>query len=135
MTAGGENEAALRTRRVLVIDDDADVAETTAAALRALGHWVGVVIDPRQALSTVGAEKPDIVFLDIGMPHIDGFQLAAALKTKFPELCVVAVTAYGEAQHRQLARVAGFDAHLVKPVDLATLGAAIDTLLKPRPPR
>ena len=135
MTASSQNEAASIARRVVVIDDDVDVAETTAAALRALGHWVGVVTDPRQALSMVSAQKPDIVFLDIGMPHIDGFQLAAALKTGFPELCVVAVTAYGEAQHRQLARVAGFDAHLVKPVDLATLGATIATLFKPRPPR
>lgn len=123
------------SRRVVVIDDDVDVAETTAAALRALGHWVGVVTDPRQALSMVSAERPDIVFLDIGMPHIDGFQLATMLKSALPDLCVVAVTAYGEPHHRQLGRAAGFDAHLVKPVDLATLGSAIETLFTPRTPR
>ena len=119
---------------MIVIDDDADVAETTAAALRALGHRVGVVTDPRQGLAVVAAEKPDIAFLDIGMPHIDGFKLATMLKSAVPELCVVAVTAYDEPQHRRRGRSAGFDAYLAKPVDLATLEAAMSTLLESRAP-
>ena len=119
-------------KKILVVDDDADIANSTASVLRALGHSARAITDPRAVLPSVSTDIPDIVLLDIGMPHIDGYEVAKALKRTFPDLCVVAVTAYEGSDHRQRGREAGFDAYLVKPVDISILESVLATLFGPR---
>jgi DNA-binding response OmpR family regulator len=82
-------------------------------------------------MGTVRRERPDAVFLDIGMPHIDGFELARLLKREFPETCAVAITGHGSDEDRRRGREAGFDAYITKPVDMAMLQSILDTLFAP----
>lgn len=114
----------------LVVDDNPDVAESFARLLIALGCEAAYVTDPQTALSETKRLKPHIAFLDIGMPEIDGYQLAQALRRQFGEaLKVVAVTAYGSPQDRRAARRAGFDAHVSKPIDIEVVESIIKTVL------
>lgn len=114
----------------LVVDDNADVAESFARLLLALGCEAAYVTDPHKALKEAERLKPHIAFLDIGMPEIDGYRLAHLLRRQFgEELKVVAVTAYASAQDRRAARRAGFDAHVSKPIDIAVVESIIKTVL------
>lgn len=118
-----------RSRKVLVVDDNADGADSLAALLKILGHKVRCVTDPRLAVATALEMAPDVAFLDIGMPHINGYELAAMLRKTFgPELWLVALTAYGSAGDRELSRVAGFNAHLLKPAELDLIEATLNTI-------
>jgi len=106
---------------VLVVDDNVDTAESTALLLRMRGHEVYVAHDGLQAVESARTLRPDVVLLDISLPGLDGYQVAARLRGD-PELRharLVAVTGYGWDEDRQRSRAAGFDEHLVKPVDLA----------------
>ncbi len=110
-------------RRVLVVDDNADAAESLAVLLRMRGHEVHVARDGPQALETARAVRPEVVLLDLALPGLDGYEVAAQLRGH-PELRrarLVAVTGYGRDEDRRRTRAAGFDEHLVKPVDLADL--------------
>src|SRR5205823_1272554 len=110
-------------RRVLVVDDNMDAADSTAALLRLLGHTVHTVYDGTSVVDAVRSFRPDVVFLDIGLPGMSGFDVATLLREQ-PEnasLLLVAVTGYGQDEHRRRAREAGFNYHLVKPVDPAEL--------------
>lgn len=114
-------------RKVLIVDDHLDGASTMTQLLQDLGHDATFVTDPRDALRAAKAFAPDIAFLDLGMPHIDGYALARSFRAD-PELshvCLVAVTAYGSVEHRRLSREAGFDAHVQKPADVDVLRAII----------
>lgn len=118
-------------RKVLVVDDVADSAESFAALLRVLGHEPRCVTDARVAVAAALEMTPDVAFLDIGMPHVNGYQLAASLREKFgAKLCLVALTAYGSAADREMSRGAGFDAHLVKPADLEMIQTVLKDLLR-----
>jgi DNA-binding response OmpR family regulator len=86
-------------------------------------------------MGTVRRERPDAVFLDIGMPHIDGFELARLLKREFEEIYVVAITGHGSDEDRRRGREAGFDAYITKPVDMPMLQSILDTLFAPRSAR
>jgi CheY-like chemotaxis protein len=104
---------------VLVVDDNADAADSLAALLQASGHDVLVAHDGPQAIEMAGREKPDVVLLDLGLPGMDGFQVAGRLKA-MPALAatrIVALTGYGQGSDREATAQAGFSAHLVKPVD------------------
>jgi CheY-like chemotaxis protein len=106
--------------RVLVVDDNADAAEMLAALLEVQGHAVSVEYDARGALARARNEHPDVLLLDIGLPDMDGYELARRLRAQ-PEnagATLVALTGYGQKQDRQEARQAGFDHYLVKPADL-----------------
>jgi CheY-like chemotaxis protein len=107
-------------RRVLVVDDNVDAAELLGEVLEMDGHQVTVVHDGMAALERMGAEDPEVIFLDIGLPGMDGYEVARRIRERSdgtgPRL--VAVTGYGQASDRQRSREAGFDAHLVKPVEL-----------------
>jgi len=107
-------------KRILVVDDHVDTAQTFAALLRALGHEVEALTDPAAVEARVAELEPHIVFLDIGMPKLDGWQVAERLRARYPQeaLKLVAITAYGEAHDRARSRRAGFDAHLVKPASV-----------------
>jgi CheY-like chemotaxis protein len=106
--------------RVLVVDDNADAAQMLAALLEVQGHAVSVEYDARGALARARSEQPDVLLLDIGLPDMDGYELARRLRAQ-PEnanATLVALTGYGQNQDRDEARQAGFDHYLVKPADL-----------------
>ena len=91
-------------RRILVVDDDADVAQSFATLLQLLGHEACAITDSRAVLGTVARRRPDAVLLDINVPHVDGFKLTRMLKQAFPGICVVAITGQDSHQHRKQGR-------------------------------
>jgi len=119
-----------RVLRVLVVDDSPDVANPFAALLRMLGHTVEVAYDGPQALKIAASYRPDIAFLDLGMPGMDGLELARRLRRAFAgtSLVLVAVTGYGQQQDIDAARQAGFDRHLLKPVRMVAVRAVLDEI-------
>lgn len=118
---------ALESRRVLIADDNADAAESLSLLLKALGNETCVVYDGIATIEMAEKFRPDIVLLDLGMPGIDGFETARRLRNLNKHFRIVAVTGWGQQLDRQKTREAGFDLHLVKPVDEETL---IDAVLK-----
>jgi signal transduction histidine kinase len=117
--------AALPGLRILVVDDNADAGQLLADSLRALGHTTRVALDGPGALETAREFHPDVALLDLGLPVMDGFEVAHRLRAQ-PEsihILLVAITGYGQQVDRQRTRAAGFDEHLVKPVDLEELEA------------
>jgi signal transduction histidine kinase/CheY-like chemotaxis protein len=125
--ANGAGLAALPMRRILVVDDNVDAAEALSELLRDFGHDVRAVHDGPSAIEQAAMHRPDIVLLDIGMPGFDGYEVARRMRTELGlKSTLVALTGYGEANHRRLSREAGFDQHVTKPVDIRKL----ETLLK-----
>jgi CheY-like chemotaxis protein len=116
--------------RVLVVDDDKDSAQTFAYLLAGMGHEARHLTDPAKVLRTVARFKPHIVFLDIAMPGMNGWELAAALRKQYSydALRLVALTALGEEADRIRSRQAGFDAHILKPVSMDLIESVIDQL-------
>jgi PAS domain S-box-containing protein len=126
--AAGEGARPSAGRRILVVDDNADAATSLGELLAALGHEVRVRFDGKSALDEVGAFGPEVLVLDIGLPDIDGYELARRLRGA-PETATaryLALTGYGQAHDRTLARAAGFDHHFVKPVDITALQAVLE---------
>ncbi|MEC4720054.1 ATP-binding protein [Noviherbaspirillum sp. CPCC 100848] len=116
----------VQRRRILVVDDNVDAAEMLASLLRLQGHEVSIAHDARAALALLGKSVPDIAFLDIGLPDIDGFALAGMMRARLPGWRgkLIAVTGYGQEGDKDRAAEAGFDMHLTKPVDADTVFAA-----------
>jgi PAS domain S-box-containing protein len=113
----------LTPRRVLVVDDNVDAADSLALMLRLQGQDVQVAYDGPSALAQAQANPPDVAFLDLGMPKVDGYDLARSFRTH-PDLkgvVLVALTGWGQPEDRQRTKEAGFDHHLVKPVEAAAL--------------
>jgi CheY-like chemotaxis protein len=106
-------------QRVLVVDDNADAAATLELLLKSLGHETRVAHDGFEALRVAPRFRPDIVLLDIGMPGLDGYEVARRLRSLERErpFRIVAITGWGQEADRQKSREAGFDVHLVKPVE------------------
>jgi CheY-like chemotaxis protein len=109
-------------RRVLVVDDNRDAADTLAELLRSMGATVDVVYSGRDALrlfDDAGSDAPDAAVLDIGMPEQDGCALAQVLRRRpgGDALKLIALTGWGQDRHRARIAAAGFDHHLLKPVD------------------
>jgi CheY-like chemotaxis protein len=105
-------------RRVLVVDDSIDAADTTAMLLQATGCAVRAVYSGEESVKQVEAFRPEIVLLDLGMPGVNGLDVCRRIRS-LPggrSLFVVAVTGWGQEEDRRKTRAAGFDAHLVKPV-------------------
>ena len=115
----------------LVVDDNRDAAESFARVLLYMGCEAVFTTDPRSALNEAVRLQPHIAFLDIGMPHLNGYDLARQLRVHFSQenLKLVAVTAYNTAEDRIVARKAGFDAHVAKPIDPALVESIIKTML------
>jgi PAS domain S-box-containing protein len=109
--------------RILVVDDNKDAAETLAMLLRLTGHQVRLAFDGPAALTVAHEFKPQLMFLDIGMPGMDGYEVASAVRAddQIRPLTLVALTGWGQEEDRRRSREAGFDHHLVKPVEPAVL--------------
>jgi PAS domain S-box-containing protein len=127
-------------QRILLVDDNTDAADVLAEVLRGAGHEVAVAYDGPQALGVARTFEPDTALLDIGLPVLDGYELAGRLRELLAgrPLRLVAVTGYGQDNDKRKSRDAGFDAHLVKPIDLGALirliGEDADGGAQPAPP-
>ena len=121
------------SRRVLIVDDNADAAQSLAMVLSVEGHTADFVTQPRLAFERAMQMRPELVLLDIGMPDMDGFEVVHRLRA-MPELAhttIVAVTGYGRYEDRQMSAAAGFDAHLVKPVEFDALARVLASCRAP----
>jgi CheY-like chemotaxis protein len=120
---------------VLVVDDNRDSADMMSALLRTWGHEVRTMYNGPAALASAAEHRPDIVLLDIGLPGMDGYAVARELRARGQggALLLIAFTGYGQDEDRLRVRKAGFDHHLVKPVDPAELEAIIEAMPAPAP--
>jgi CheY-like chemotaxis protein len=120
-------DAAAAPLQVLVVDDNIDAALMLATLLELQGHSVSVEHDGRTALRRAHLQRPDVLLLDIGLPDMDGYQLARQLRA-MPETAdavLVALTGYGQGQDRLQAQEAGFNHHLVKPASMEQVYAVL----------
>ena len=115
-------------RTVLVVDDNVDAAQALALLLEACGYHVVVAHDGPAALAMIQEWAPDVALLDLGMPTMDGYELAAHLRFApgAEAMKVIAVTGRDQDEDARASRANGFAAHLVKPVDLRELAALLD---------
>jgi signal transduction histidine kinase/ActR/RegA family two-component response regulator len=113
--------------RVMVVDDNVDAAQMLAALLEVQGHAVSIEYDARGALERARRECPDVLLLDIGLPDMDGYELARCLRAQreSAHATLVALTGYGQSQDRKEAEEAGFDHYLVKPADMEQVNAVL----------
>jgi two-component system CheB/CheR fusion protein len=114
-------------KKILVIDDNEDAADMLGALLEFDGHVVSTAYGGRAGLAAVIATQPDIVFLDIGMPEINGYQVAAEIR-RFPltrQPCLIAFTAWNDAATVEKARQAGFNQHVTKASTIETLRSVV----------
>jgi len=122
---------ALRPQRILIVEDSEDARELLRECLQALGHEVAVAQDGMQGFAQLVKWRPGVALIDLGLPGIDGYELARLIRAE-PEgqdVFLVALTGYGGSNVKQMADDAGFDLHLTKPVDI---GALSDLLARPR---
>jgi PAS domain S-box-containing protein len=111
------------SRRILIVDDNKDSAESLAMLLRIIGHEVVAAYDGEQAIEAARATRPDVVLLDIGMPKLNGYETCRRIREEpwGREIFFIAVTGWGQEEDRRRTEEAGFDRHMVKPVDSALL--------------
>jgi CheY-like chemotaxis protein len=114
-------------KRILIVDDNADAADSLALVLELEGHVTKTGYSAEDALEQAVAFEPDVILLDIGLPRIDGYEVARRVRAlrKLDDVKLVALTGYGQGEDLRLAREAGFDDHLVKPVDFGTLSRCL----------
>ncbi|MFL6710649.1 MAG: response regulator [Massilia sp.] len=121
------NDTIVPNRRVLVIDDNADAADTLVAILSLLGHDAVAAHSGPEGLRAAEAQHPDVIFLDIGMPGMNGFEVAVAMRqiAGLETVRIVALTAWRDDATRARARSAGFDLHLTKPTSIEVIEGII----------
>lgn len=121
--AASSTNSSPERRRVLVVDDNVDAADSLCLVLEARGHESQAAYDGAEALDKLEAFAADVVLLDIGLPQMDGLEVARRIRStaRGKEITLVAVTGWGQDEDRQRTTEAGFDAHLTKPVDSALL--------------
>lgn len=121
-----------RTYRILIAEDNVDLAQSLAMLLSTLGHSVQAVYNGRAALDAAGTFQPEVIFLDIGLPAMNGYDVARRLRSRWQQTAVhphlVALTGYGQEEDVQRTKAAGFDRHLLKPVTLEQLRTLLETL-------
>ena len=117
-------------RRILIADDNEDAARTLEVLLGLGGHQVCVALDGQEALDLASTFRPDVALLDIGMPRLTGHEVARRLRQdpRFDGTWLIALTGWGQDLDRRKSEEVGFDRHLVKPIDPATLMALIASL-------
>jgi two-component system CheB/CheR fusion protein len=119
----------VRQRRVLIVDDNADAAETLGMLMKTLGGGeVRTASNGPAALETAAQLRPDVVLLDLGMPSMDGYELARRMRAESwgKGVLLIALTGWGQDQHRRRSREAGFDRHMIKPADVEALRAVLN---------
>ncbi len=122
MVAASAREDRCRPLRVLVIEDNRDGRETLRTLLELLGHQVETAADGLEGLNRALAWRPDVAVVDIGLPRLDGYQVARQIRASLGRrIVLLAHTGYGRQEDRREALLAGFDAHLVKPMSLDEL--------------
>jgi len=131
-----ERPSSFSRSRILVVDDNRDTTATLALILERSGHYVHVAHDGLEAVQAAAAFRPDVVLLDIGLPKMNGFEVAKRIRQQRGkgDVALVAVTGWGQQEDRRRAMEAGFDHHLTKPVEMATLMellAALTTASEP----
>lgn len=117
------NTAESRALKILIVDDNADAADTLSMYLSTFGHQLHVAYEGHRGLALAAGAAPDVLLLDIGLPDIDGYQLARRLRAlpQTAHATLIALTGYGQDSDRERSIAAGFDHHLTKPVDVAAL--------------
>ena len=120
-------------RRILVVDDSEDTAESLGMILELSGHEVRLAYDGEQALALAGEYRPEVVLLDIGLPKVDGYEVARRLRLdpRTEGMLLVAVTGYAKEEDRHRGQAAGFHHHLVKPIDPGALQALLTGRAEP----
>jgi signal transduction histidine kinase len=121
-----------RAYRILLVDDNVDFATSLGLLLQSSGHEVALAHDAEQALEVARELKPEVCFLDLGLPRVSGYELAQLLKAE-PQAAaakLVALSGWGQARDRQRSREAGFELHLVKPVELQNIEAVLASLVR-----
>ena len=121
-------------QRILLVDDNLDANEMLESALDAAGHEVVTAMNGPDALAAASKTAPAVGVLDIGLPGMDGYELARHLREICPGVRLIALTGYGQSSDHDAALAAGFDAHLAKPVPLSTLLGLIDKAVHAAPP-
>ncbi len=116
-------DGTITPRRILVVDDNRDAADSLSMLLRFTGHTVETAYDGMAAIDIATSGSFDAILLDIGLPSINGYETARRIRAQARNqgVTLVALTGWGKDEDRQRSEVAGFDAHLVKPVDFAAL--------------
>jgi CheY-like chemotaxis protein len=124
----------LRGRRILIVDDNRDSAESLALLLEIEGNEVFTAHDGEQALAAIEAHRPDAVLLDIGLPKINGYEVARRVRAEpwGKDVVLIALTGWGQEEDRRRSHEAGFDGHLVKPADPVALAQLLHSLLPSR---
>jgi len=124
--------ATLAARRILVVDDNQDAAESLSMLLTMLGADVHVVHTGLDGLEAVAVYQPDVVLLDIGLPDIDGYEVARRIRQQHSaDIRLIALTGWGQEEDRRRTRAAGFDHHLIKPADIRALEVLLNSLESP----
>ena len=122
------------TRRVLVVDDNEDAADSLATLLDVVGYQVRVAYDGPEAIEAADDFKPDAALLDIGLPHLSGYDIARHIRgTLGTNVLLVAITGWGAEEDRRRAREAGFDHHFTKPADFERLVGLLGESFSGRP--
>ena len=115
-----------KEKRILIVDDNADAAEMLKFMLSDDGHEVRITLDGETGIKTAKKFQPDICLLDIGLPDMDGYDLARILREMMPEVKLIALTGWGQTEDRRLSTDAGFNHHLVKPADYETIKTLVE---------
>jgi CheY-like chemotaxis protein len=125
-----ERAAGLDSRRILVVDDNRDAAESLGVLLEMLGAQVRVAYSGADALETLATYDPTVVLLDIGMPGMDGHEVARRIRAqpRFRDVTLIALTGWGQEEDYRRSRTVGFDHHLIKPADVDALQTLLDSL-------
>jgi CheY-like chemotaxis protein len=126
---------ALIPRRILVVDDFASLTEGLANWLRGLGHEVALAFDGREGIEVAERFRPHIILLDIGMPHLDGYQMVQRIRQKSwgKEVVLIALTGYRAEEDRKRIREVGFNAHLVRPLVYKQVAALLANFSSMKP--
>jgi len=122
--------ASVPRHRILVVDDNIDAADSLGQLLELLGHEVRTAYDGETGVDTAEAFRPNVVLMDLGMPRVNGFEAARRIRQQAwgSKMALVALTGWGQSDDRQKSADAGFDHHLVKPVEAVTLMQLLDRL-------
>ncbi len=123
-------EPGARGRRLLIVDDNRDALESLATLMQMAGHQTDLAEDGEQALAVAAAQRPDVVLLDLGLPKLDGYEVARRIRATpwGASIVLVALTGWGQEEDRKRTHEAGFDSHMVKPLNLDALTEFLDRL-------